>query len=93
MRQTLPAMDPAENPVLEFDFSADLASIDQVLSVEIAPGGSALLDGAPQIVGTSVMQRIKPDIANIDTNYTVRCVALGGTDRRVRAATLPVRRA
>lgn len=93
MRQSLPAMDPAENPVIEFDFAGELPAIDQVLSVEITPGGATLLDGAPQIVGTSVLQRIKPDITNIDTNYTVRCVALGGTDRRVRAATLPVRRA
>jgi hypothetical protein len=86
-------MDPAENPVLEFDFSSDLTAIDGLVTVSISPTGAALLDGAHQISGTSVLQRIKHGETSPGINYTVRCEALGGLDRRVRAATLPVRTA
>ena len=92
MRQMLREMDPAENPVIEFVFAGELASIDSAV-VSISPLGATLLDGAPQIVGTSVLQRIRHGVAFDQTNYVVRCDALSGVDRRVRAATLPVRTA
>lgn len=92
MRQMLHEMDPAENPVIEFVFDGELSGIDSAV-VSISPVGSPLLDGAPQIVGTSVLQRIKFGVAVDNTNYIVRCDAIGGADRRVRAATLPVRTA
>lgn len=93
MIKFLDEMDPWENPVVEFDFSADLASVDGTPVITITPGGIGLLDGAPQIVGASVLQRIKPDIALDKTNYTMICKASGGVERRVRAAILPVRKA
>lgn len=92
MRHLLPETDPAENPVVEFDFYGEMVSIDSAV-VSITPVGAALLDGAPQISGTSVLQRIKHGVAADKTNYTLRCEAIGGADRRVRAATLPVRTA
>lgn len=90
MRPLLPEIDPAENPVIEFVFAGELTSIDSA-TVSISPVGAALLDGAPQISGTSVLQRIKHGVAADRINYTLRCEAIGGVDRRVRAATLPVR--
>lgn len=88
----LDEMDPWENPVIEFDFYGELTAISAVV-VSVAPGGITFLEGAPQIVGTSVYQRIKPGITIDKTNYTLRCEATGGLERRVRSAVLPVRRA
>lgn len=92
MSQTLPQTDPWENPVVEFDFAGELASIDSA-TVTIAPGGAGLLDGALQIIGASVFQRIKSAATTDKTNYTLRCEAQGGADRRVRSAILPARTA
>lgn len=90
MRQTLDEMDPWENPVVQFDFDGELSSVDSAM-VTITPGGAELLDGAIQIVGTSVFQRIKSGAATDKTNYNIRCEAVGGIDRRVLVGVLPVR--
>lgn len=92
MKKILDEMDPWENPVIEFDFAGELAVIDSA-SVSISPGGPAMLDGAPQINGASVYQRIKSGAALDATNYHIRCEAVDGVERRVRAAVILVRRA
>lgn len=92
MTMMLPDTDPWENPVVEFNFTGELASVDSA-TVSIEPGGAGLLDGALQIVGASVLQRIKSAAIIDKTNYTIRCQATGGVDRRVRSAILPVRTA
>lgn len=87
------AKDPAENIVLEFDFTGELTSISTATVSITAQDGSntaaTMLDGAPQITGAKVLQRIKNGVDQID--YKPRCVAISGADVRVRAATLPVK--
>jgi hypothetical protein len=88
----LPEADPWENPVVEFDFTGELASVDSA-TVSIEPGGAGLLDGALQITGAVVYQRVKSDMLADKTNYYIRCQGTGGVDRRVRAAYIPARKA
>lgn len=92
MTQLLKEMDPWENPVVEFDFTGELSVIDSA-SVSITPVGPDMLDGAYQIVDQVVYQRIKPEVAQVQTNYHIRCEAVGGVERRVRAAIIPARAA
>lgn len=88
----LPDMDPRENPVVEFDFTGELASITTAV-LDITPGGIDLLDGAYQVVGAVVYQRIKRGVASPNTNYHIDCEASDGINTRVRAAIIPVRAA
>lgn len=97
-RQTLPDTDPAENPVVEFDFSGELDAVDAaVVSVVVERGRdadpAALLEGPPQIDGVRVYQRIASSAAVPGVDYRLRCEATHGTDLRVRAGILPVRTA
>ena len=92
----LPDKDPAESVVVEFAFDGELAAIDSaVVAVTLAAGTdatpAALLDGALQIQGTSVLQRISGGVA--DANYRLHCTATHGEDVRVRAGIIPVRSA
>lgn len=92
----LPVKDPAESVVVEFVF-AELDSAPSLASVSIAPIGAtdpsaaAMLDGAAQIVGASVFQRVKSGLSGV--SYKLRCEATRGDDVRVIAAALPVREA
>ncbi len=92
----LPDKDPAESVVLQFEFDGELVAIDSaVVTVALQNGAdpamAAMLDGALQIQGTSVLQRVS---AGVDlVNYKLRCEATHGDDVRVRAAILPVRAA
>lgn len=93
---TLPEKDPAESVVVEFAFDGELtAPASAVVSVTpingADPASASMLDGALQIVGASVLQRISAGVDRL--NYTLRCEATQGDDVRVRAAVLPVRTA
>ena len=90
-----PIKDPAESVVVEFDFTDELSTIDSatvtvaVFGTGTDPDMAAMVDGAVQISGSSVLQRIKGGVSGLA--YTLRCVAVGGSDIRVRADTMPVR--
>ncbi len=92
----LPDKDPAESVVVEFAFDGELTAIDSAtVTVALLAGtdtaAAAMLDGLPQIQGTSVLQRVG---AGVDqANYRLRCTATHGEDVRVRAGVLPVRSA
>lgn len=91
---TLPDKDPAESVVVEFAFDGELLAIDSaVMSIAVIdgadPAAAAMLVGALQIQGTSVLQRISAGLDQV--NYALRCVATHGEDVRVNRAILPVR--
>lgn len=96
MTTTFDHKDPYENPVIEFDFAGELASISGTPAITVTPingadaGAMAILSGAFQILGTSVFQRVDGGLINI--NYELRCEASDGVNKRVRTAILPVRR-
>lgn len=83
-----------ERFAVAFDFARKLTGIDSVqLSVERVAGTdaspAALLDGSPQIDGTTVYQRLA---AGADgANYLLTCVAVRGQDRHTVQAMLRVR--
>ena len=88
--------DPREAFVVEFDFSANIASITSAtITAEIVGGAAgtaaAILSGAPQIVGSKVWQRVHA--GQIGSDYALDCVATDGTETYVLVATLPVRKA
>lgn len=90
----LPDKDPAESVVVEFAFDGELSEIDSAtMAIALLNGAdpdiAAMLDGALQIQGTSVLQRVSAGVDQV--NYKLRCVATHGDDVRVRAAILPVR--
>lgn len=91
-----PIKDPAESIVLEFDFSSELAAVSSAtVAVSVYEGAdatpAAMLDGAVQISGASVFQRIEGGVAGV--SYTMRCVATSGSDVLVRSDMMPVRTA
>ncbi|GBL46218.1 hypothetical protein SFMTTN_2031 [Sulfuriferula multivorans] len=85
---------PSEAFALEFDFSRLTTSIDSatiaitvVAGVDASP--AAVLDGAAQIVGAVVYQRIR---AGVDmTNYFFEANGVSGLDKWSIEALLPVR--
>ncbi len=89
--------DPAESVVVEFDFASELAAVGSAaVSISILGPGTDpnlldILDGAAQVSGTSVLQRISGGVAGL--NYKLRCEATSGADIIVRAGTLQVRTA
>lgn len=96
MSTQLPETDPDENPIVEFDFAGELtAPASPVITVTpingADPSATAVLVGPAQISGTSVFQRVKPNLAGI--NYKLRCKATQGDDVRVRVGILPSREA
>ena len=86
---------PYENPIVEFDFAGELASISGMPVITVTPingvdpDALTILSGAFQISGTSVFQRVDNGLNNI--NYELLCKASDGTNKRVRRAILPVR--
>lgn len=85
---------PAEVVTVEFVFEGELLSIDSAsVSITVVNGSdpdvAAMLDGALQISGTSVFQRIKNGLDKV--NYRPYCLAVSGTEKRERAGILPVR--
>lgn len=92
-----PIKDPSESIVIEFDFVEELAAIDSAVTAiaihgsGVDPDVASMLDGALQISGTSVLQRVRAGVPGVD--YTLRCVATRGADVIVRADNMPVRSA
>lgn len=86
---------PVENPVVEFDFTGELGPIVGTPLITVTPingadaGAVAMLSGALQISGSTVLQRVVNGLDNI--NYKLVCEAFDGVNIRVRAAILPVR--
>lgn len=66
--------------------SATLA-IEAMAGADAAP--AAVLDGAPQISGADVFQRVRDGVSGV--NYLITCTATRGDDRMVLQAVLPVR--
>ncbi len=93
---TLPEKTPTESVVVEFVFDAELVAIDSaVVSIAVRDGAdpavAAMLEGALQIQGTSVLQRVGAGVDQV--NYLLSCVATHGEDVRENPAILPVRAA
>lgn len=90
-----PIKDPAESIVVEFDFSSEIAAVSSA-SVAVAiygsgtdPDAATVLDGAAQISGTSVYQRVQNGVHGVD--YALRCLATSGSDILLRSDVMPVR--
>lgn len=86
MTKFLTSKDPEEAYAIEFDFSSVLSSIT---SAECSASDSQVLNGLPQVAGTSVRQRVYQGSSGID--YPIRCKASDGVETYVLVATLPVR--
>jgi hypothetical protein len=89
-----PTKDAAEKFAVEFDFSRLATTVDSAtVSVSLLTGTdatpSALLDGAAQVSGAKVYQRVKAGVAGC--NYRLRCEATAGSDVWALAESLPVR--
>lgn len=87
--------DPAESVVVQFDFATELAAIGSAVTTIAVhsggtdPGVATMLDGAPQISGASVLQRVRGGLHGL--SYTLRCVATSGATVLVRAGVMAVR--
>lgn len=92
----LPEKDPRESVVVEFPFAGELsAPASPTLTITAINGSDPaianMLEGAAQISGTSVLQRVNAGVDDI--SYKLRCEASQGSDIRVRTAVLPVKTA
>ena len=92
---SLPIKRPSESVVVSFDFSSELTVVDSaVVSVDLVSGydaaPAAFLDGAHQLSGDKVLQRITAGVANAD--YKLTAVATRGSDVIERSATVQVRK-
>ena len=91
--ETWESKDPAEKFAVSFDFSAEMAAItgatitvQTLRGTDVAP--DALLDGVAQIVGATVLQRVKDGVNK--ATYKFRCEATDGTELWVITQALPV---
>jgi hypothetical protein len=96
MTQLVDVTDPAENPIVDFDFTGELtAPASAVITVTpidaVDPDAASMLIGSPQFSGASVLQRVKPNLAGVD--YHLHCAATQGEETRVLAGIMPVRTA
>ncbi len=100
MRSIWPAKDPAEALVADFSFANEIAVGETIASAQISCSvlsgkdatPSAVLSGAPNISGSSVLQRFHGGVAG--ATYLMRCVATLSSGRVLAlAAILPVRTA
>lgn len=94
--QSLEPKDPAEAYAVEFKFDRVLSVITgATVTVSLLAGTdaspSSLLNGTPQISGTSVYQRIQSGVAGC--TYKLRCEATDGTETYVLTASIGVVRA
>lgn len=85
--------DPADTVTVEFDFSADAASVSApTITVTVLSGTdespAAILSGAPTIDGAKVRQRIVGGTDGVE--YGLQCVASAGGDPLTIEAILPV---
>lgn len=85
-----------ESVVVEFDYTGELTAPASAV-ITVTPvngtdaGAASMLDGAAQISGAKVYQRVQPGVAGL--NYLLHCLATQGSDKRVRFGVLPVRAA
>lgn len=93
--------DPAETQALAFDFSPDLGTetltaASQTSGIELLAGTDAayasVLNGAPVISGTKVLQSVKLGVHNCDYRVWAKANTSGGRTLVV-AGILPVRTA
>ena len=90
-----PIKDPAESVVIEFDFTGEMSAIGTaVVEIDtmdgaVDPGVASMRDGAHQIVGTKVLQRVSYGVSGI--NYAWRCLAINGSDKILLADVMPVK--
>lgn len=91
----LPAKHPSEAFTLTFDFTRLTTGIDSAsVSISVDSAGmdaspEAMLDGAAQIIGTTVLQRVR---GGVDlANYFFAATAVSGLDIWSAEALLPVR--
>lgn len=96
MTQTLTPKDPAESFAVSFDFSRLLETVTAAnVTAAIASGKTgapeAILNGAAQVIGTQVLQRVSG--GQVGSDYLLRCEASDGTETYVLTALMPVRTA
>ena len=93
MMETWEPKDPAEKFAVSFDFSAEMTTITSAtITVQTLRGTDVspqdVLDGAAQISGTTVLQRVKDGTHK--ATYKLRCEATDGTETWVITQALPV---
>ena len=85
--------DPEERFAVKFDFSSEMSLITEAtITVTMKKGEDTpenILDGAPQITGAVVKQRVKDGIDR--ALYNFRCAASDETETWVIVQDLPVR--
>lgn len=85
--------DPAEDVTMEFDFAAFGTPTSPIVEAAAHSGTdaspSAVLLGSPTVIGTRVLQRARDGLDGVD--YSVRCIAIIGSDTVLIDAILPVR--
>lgn len=85
---------PGARFAVAFRFGRLLDAVDSAsLTIEAVSGTDAdpgdVFDGAPQITGADVYQRVRDGVSGV--NYLITCTAIRGDDRHVLQALLPVR--
>lgn len=98
MSQFKKPKDSGESVIVDFNFSSELDTIDSaavsisIMGNGVDPNVSSMLEGAYQISGNHVYQRVKGGVDMV--SYKLRCVAtkIGG-DTIVRAKVMAVRTA
>lgn len=100
-RQSLPAKDPAERILVDFDFTPDFDAGEEIAGTPTVgvslvagtdPSPAAILLGTPTVAAGVVRQTINGGVAG--ATYRLRCAATLDSGRiLVLAATLPVRTA
>jgi len=94
MQQQLTPKDPLEIVPITFDFTAILSSITSITSVAITvrtgtdASASAMIEGAAQISGLTVIQLVKNGV--VGNTYIVRADVVSGSEKYALSAILPV---
>lgn len=92
----IPIKRPLESVVVEFDFTGELSAVTSAtITVEVIgagtdPSATSMLEGAAQISGAKVFQRVGAGIHGLD--YYLQCLGVNGLDKIVRSDTLRIRR-
>lgn len=92
----IPIKHPLESVIVEFDFASELSALTSAaVSLTVLEGATdaavgAMLEGAAQVSGTKVLQRVGSGLTGL--NYYLQCVGVNGLDKIVRDDILRVRR-
>lgn len=93
----IPIKHPLESVIVEFDFSSELPALTgasvfvSILHGQSDPSVGTMIEGAAQISGAKVFQRIAAGVIGLD--YHLQCLGQNGLDKIIREDIMRVRSA